>query len=126
MKCQIYNKFHHNDKNHWKKFDYSYQDDDTPYALEALNLNESNEDTLYSNYGATSHMVNDQGKLTHDKKYNETNVIYVGDNKGLPISCIGNGYYGKVKLNNVLIIQHSSVFDTKVAPNANDIQLNVQ
>lgn len=94
--------------NCWYRFDYSYQPNDLPQALATLNLHSSNDDSIYVDYGATSHMMNDAGKLSSIENYKGNDMIYVGDGYALPISHVGDACLttkeGKLKLKNVLVV----------------------
>lgn len=44
-------------------------------------------EAFYIDSSATSHMINDLGKLTSTAPYNMHDVIYVGNGDKLPIKC---------------------------------------
>lgn len=80
---------YHSVENYWNRFDYTYQLEDVPRVLVALTLHDQPEDAFYIDYGATTHMTNDAGKLTTISPYQQ-DMIYVGNGEALPITHTGN------------------------------------
>ncbi|XP_075474740.1 uncharacterized protein LOC142505585 isoform X1 [Primulina tabacum] len=71
--CQICGKPNHLAIECWYRFDYSYQSDDLPQALAAINLNSENDPSFYVDSRATAHMTNDavlQNESPYHKLYN--------------------------------------------------------
>ncbi|XP_022143436.1 uncharacterized protein LOC111013312 [Momordica charantia] len=62
--CQICGKGNHTALDCWNRFDHSYQSEEIPKALAAINLNEGVDPLIYADSGATSLMVNDPGTNT--------------------------------------------------------------
>ena len=71
-------------------YDYGYDEQGTSEALAALSLQAGNDPTFDADFGATTHMTNDVGKLILAHTYNGRYAIYVGNGNKLPISHIGN------------------------------------
>ena len=73
-----------------------------------MNFNESNDQHLYVDSGASAHMVNDLGKLDKIFSYKGHDKIFVGNRQKLDISHIGNisikTKYGPLLLKDVLVV----------------------
>lgn len=67
--CQIYGKLNHSALECWKRFDHAYQSEDIPQALTALTLNDQTDPNMYADSGATTHIVNDPGKISYKTPY---------------------------------------------------------
>ena len=93
---------------YWYRYDYFYKSEELLEALAALTINEGNDSSFYVDFGATSHMTNDPGKLSYIKTYHGDDIIYVGNGNSLPISYIGeiniNTQDGQLNLNDVLVV----------------------
>lgn len=93
--CKVCFKANHTTLDCWHKFDFSYQTNQIPEVLATINLNEENHDpTFYADLGATSHMANDTGKMSHIVPYKGNDSIYVGNRERLKIT-----HVGEVKIN---------------------------
>lgn len=105
--CQICGKKNHSAVNCWYRYDYS-DEEDTPKALAAMNLQDGNDPKFYADSGATSHMTNNKGNIDKPIPYEGNDKIFVGNGQGLHITHVGNASlntdYGKLKLNNVLVV----------------------
>ncbi|TXG63956.1 hypothetical protein EZV62_010950 [Acer yangbiense] len=109
MTCQICGKFNHTALECWNRFDHSYQPEDhLPKALAAMNLKNKDDPNLYADSGATTHILNDPGKLSKVMRYKGNDTILVGNGESLNISHIGEGKIetkdGTLDLKNVLIV----------------------
>lgn len=90
MICQVCFKANHITLDCWHRFDYSYQTEQIPQALAAINLNKKNHDpTFYADSGATSHMANNTGIMSHIVPYKGNDSIYVGNRERLKITHVG-------------------------------------
>ncbi|KAH9669465.1 retrovirus-related pol polyprotein from transposon RE1 [Citrus sinensis] len=76
-------------------------------VISAMNL-DANDAKLYADSGATTHMVNDPGKISELKPYEGNDAIVVGNGDCLNISHIGNTSIdtgiSKLYLKNVLVV----------------------
>ncbi|KAH0647521.1 hypothetical protein KY290_033518 [Solanum tuberosum] len=65
--CQIYGRNNNTIQKCFYKWDYSYQAaDELPQALTTTNLQNTNDDTLYVDSGASSHMTHNSGQEDKD------------------------------------------------------------
>lgn len=73
-----------------------------------MNLQDGNDPKFYADSGATSHMTNNKGNIDKPVPYEGNDKIFVGNGQGLHITHVGNASlntdYGKLKLNNVLVV----------------------
>ena len=109
MICQVCFKANHIALDCWHRFDYSYQTEQIPQALAAMNLNKKNhEPTFYADSGATSHMANNTGKMSHIVPYKGNDSIYVGNRERVKITHVGEAKItidnGELRLKNVLAV----------------------
>ncbi|KAK9214354.1 hypothetical protein WN944_006343 [Citrus x changshan-huyou] len=104
---QICGKKNHSAVNCWYRYDY-FDEEDIPKALAAMNLQDRNDPKLYADWGATSHMTNNKGNIDKPVLYKGNDKRFVGNGQGLHITHVGNASlntdYGKLKLNNVLVV----------------------
>ena len=56
-----------------------------------MNLKNKDDPNLYADSGATTHMLNDPGKLSKVMRYKGNDTILVGNGESLNISHIGEG-----------------------------------
>ena len=80
--CQICGKKGHSTAVCWSRYEYLDQEE-VPQALAAMNFNESNDQHLYVDSGASAHMVNDPGKLDKIFSYKGHDKIFVGNGQAL-------------------------------------------
>ncbi|XP_075101859.1 uncharacterized protein LOC142177285 [Nicotiana tabacum] len=89
--CQICGKTNHSALECWNWFDHSFQpEDQLPKALAAMKL-EHEDSSLYAYSRATTHILNNPGKLAKTTSYKGNESIFVGNGDSLPISHIGEG-----------------------------------
>ncbi|KAH0706132.1 hypothetical protein KY289_011208 [Solanum tuberosum] len=91
----------------WTRWDYSYQAaDELPQVLPlaATNLQNTSDDTLYVDSGASSHMTHNSGILTDLKHYNGPDKIIIGNGSKLDITHVGNISESSLKLTKVLVV----------------------
>ncbi|KAH9648571.1 retrovirus-related pol polyprotein from transposon RE1 [Citrus sinensis] len=105
--CQICHLPKHTTIECRRRYDYSHLTEEIPQALAAMNL-DANDAKLYADSGATTHMVNDPGKISELKPYEGNDAIIVGNGDCLNISHIGNTSIdtgiSKLYLKNVLVV----------------------
>ena len=103
--CQIYGKKGHSAVVCWDR--HEYYKDEVPQAFTTINLNQT-DDQIYIDLEATSHIINNPGKLKTIIPYKGHDKIFVGNGQGLQISHIGNTslktYYEDLHLNNILVV----------------------
>lgn len=97
--CQICGKGNHTALERWNHFDHSYQSEEIPKALAAINLNEGFGPLMYVDLGATSHMLNDPDKVFSLQPYRGLGKIFVGNGNQLEISHIGQGKIVTITMN---------------------------
>ena len=107
--CQICGKFNHSAIECWSRFDHSIQpEDQLNKALAAMTVNQGDDPNLYADSGATTHIINDPGKLSRLTPYNGNDFVIVGNGDNLHISHIGEGNVksnnGTINLKNVLVV----------------------
>ena len=88
---------------------YEYDQDEIPQAFAVINRNNTTSNqSIYADSGATSHMVNNPGKLDTITSYKGHDKIIVGNGQGLNISHVGNislnTNHGTLKLKDVLVV----------------------
>lgn len=109
MKCQIYVKFNHIALECWNRFDHSFQSEDNlPKALAAMSLKTKDDSNMYADSGATTHILNDTGKLSKVMHYKGNDTILVGNGENLNIFHIGEGKLetksSTLDLKNILVV----------------------
>ena len=71
-------------------------------------MKDEDDNALYADSGATTHILNNPGKISQLKTYKGGDSLYVGNGDSLDITHIGEGDIysknGKLKLKNVLIV----------------------
>ncbi|KAF3641000.1 hypothetical protein FXO37_23218 [Capsicum annuum] len=73
-------------------FDHSFQSEDNlPKTLAAMSLKAKEDPNLYADLGATTHILNDIGKLSKVMRYRGNDTILVGNGESFSISHIGEG-----------------------------------
>lgn len=87
--CQIYRCYNNFVLNCWNRFYHTFQPDNVPHALAALTMHDYYNTSFYIDSGVSSHMTNDPDNLSTISLYNRTDLIYVDDGEGLPISHTG-------------------------------------
>ena len=88
--CQICGKFNHTSLECWNRFDHSFQPEDHLLkGLAAMTIRNEDDPNLYVDSGATTHMLNDTGKLMKLGPYKGNNKIFFGNGDCLNISHIG-------------------------------------
>ncbi|KAH0728435.1 hypothetical protein KY284_004300 [Solanum tuberosum] len=103
--CQICARNNHTALKCFYKWDYSYQAaDELPQASTATNLQNTIDDTLYVDSGASSHMTHNSGFLTDLKHYNGPDKIIIGNGSKLDITHVGNISGPGLKLKEVLVV----------------------
>ncbi|KAH0766684.1 hypothetical protein KY285_002555 [Solanum tuberosum] len=103
--CQICARNNHTALKCFYKWDYSYQAaDELPQALTATNLQNTIDDTLYVDSGASSHMTHNSDFLTDLKHYNGPDKIIIGNGSKLDITHVGNISGPGLKLKEVLVV----------------------
>lgn len=84
------------------------------------------DDQIYADSGATSHIINNLGKLKSIVPYKGHDKIFAGNGQGLQISHIGNASlktdYGDLHLKNVLVVPKIKKNLLSVGQLANDSQ----
>ena len=75
-----------------------------------MKIKNEDDPNLYTDSGATTHMLNDTDKLIKLAPYKEKNKILFGNGDYLGISHTGEGKikteYGSLRLKNVLVVPH--------------------
>ena len=107
--CQICGKQNHTALKCWNRFDHSFQpEDELPQAIAALAIKDEDDNALYADSRATTHILNNPGKVSKLKTYKGGDSLYVGNGDSLDITHIGEGDIytenGKLKLKNILIV----------------------
>lgn len=108
--CQICGKPNHSALECRSRFNHADQPNDIPKALAALCINNPMHENFYRLLRrATTHTLNDHGKLTIKNTYNGNEKLYVGNGEALDITHIGNGKITNrqtdIHLKNVLIVR---------------------
>lgn len=105
--CQICGRTNHTAIKCNYRYDYAYQEEDTPEALAVLAIQDGNDTNFYVDSGAMTHMTNDLGKLESAHSYNGQYAIYVGNGNKLPIPHTGDALlktsHGHLKLKDALV-----------------------
>lgn len=127
--CQICGKKGHSAAVCWSRYEYLDQEE-VPLALAAMNFNESNDQHLYVDSGASAHMVNDPGKLDKIFSYKGHDKIFVGNGQKLDISHIENisikTKYGPLLLKDVLVVPQLKKNLLSVAQLTNDFPCSLE
>ncbi|KAH0678941.1 hypothetical protein KY284_020026 [Solanum tuberosum] len=116
--CQICGRNNHTSLKYFYRWDYSYQAaDELPQALAATNLQNTTDDTLYVDSGASSHMThNSVSKLAKDNcctlEFDETNFV-AKDKKTRTLLAKGS------KRNGLYALEDNNLYALTVAHNWN-------
>lgn len=105
--CQICGRNNHTALKCFYRWDFSYQaSDDLPQALAVVNLQDTkNEDnTMYVDSGASTHMINSPGNLSNLQPYKGSDKIVVGNGSELNITLVGSAEVSGLKMQEVLVV----------------------
>ncbi|KAJ8635133.1 hypothetical protein MRB53_009400 [Persea americana] len=108
LTCQICHKREHDALKCWHRFNHTYQYDDIPQALAAMNLSGTQDADWFPETGTTAYITDNPGKLFNLIPYKGTNSVMVGNGDFLKFSHIGYGivHHGNtsIPLKNVLLV----------------------
>ena len=88
--CQICGRIGHSALKCWNRFDNSYQSDDTPQALAALQVSDATGREWVTDSGASAHMTPNVAPLQNATPYNGSETVMVADGNFLPITHVGS------------------------------------
>ena len=75
--CQICGKVNHVAIDSWNRYDHSYQSNDIPKALAAMNLMDEPDSTIYADSEALAHITNNTGNLSNLQNYLGKDIKYI-------------------------------------------------
>ncbi|KAF6159330.1 hypothetical protein GIB67_032101 [Kingdonia uniflora] len=106
--CKICGRRNHATSDCYHQHDPAYQNSSTPQALAAMTINDRRNSSWYPDTGATVHMTNNPGNLTHVHPYFGSDKVIVGNGAPLSISHVGSVNIptptGNIHLRGVLLV----------------------
>ncbi|XP_019084173.1 PREDICTED: uncharacterized protein LOC109125876 [Camelina sativa] len=88
--CQICGRVGHVALKCWNRFDNTYQSDDVPQALAALQVSDSCGREWVTDSGSSAHVTSTPNQLSAVTPYNGPETVMVGDGAHLPITHVGS------------------------------------